>query len=45
MAHQRVHLEEDTATSKHDKGDHSLVDFNRAGVPLMALLFFQKFGY
>ncbi|MEA1929640.1 MAG: Asp-tRNA(Asn)/Glu-tRNA(Gln) amidotransferase subunit GatB [Patescibacteria group bacterium] len=33
----RVHLEEDTATSKH-RGDHSLVDFNRAGVPLMELV-------
>ncbi len=33
----RVHLEEDTARSTH-YGDHSLVDFNRAGVPLMELV-------
>ena len=34
----RVHLEEDTATSKHERGNYSLVDYNRAGVPLMELV-------
>lgn len=34
----RIHLEEDTGTSKHDSGDFSLVDYNRAGVPLMELV-------
>ena len=34
----RVHLEEDTARSLHDKGDESLIDFNRAGIPLMELV-------
>ena len=33
----RVHLEEDTARSSH-AGGISLVDFNRAGVPLMELV-------
>jgi len=34
----RIHLEEDTGLSKHDRGDFSLVDFNRAGIPLMELV-------
>ena len=34
----RIHLEEDTGSSRHDQGDFSLVDYNRAGVPLMELV-------
>jgi len=33
----RIHLEEDTGTSLHGQS-HSLLDFNRAGVPLMELV-------
>ncbi len=33
----RIHLEEDTATSRHDDA-RSVIDFNRAGVPLMELV-------
>lgn len=34
----RIHLEEDTGSSRHDQGDFSLIDYNRAGVPLMELV-------
>jgi len=33
----RIHLEEDTGLNKHE-GDYSLVDYNRAGIPLMELV-------
>ncbi len=34
----RIHIEEDTGTSIHDQGEYSLVNYNRAGVPLMELV-------
>ncbi len=37
IAIERVHLEEDTASSSHE-GSGSLIDYNRAGVPLMELV-------
>ena len=36
---QRIHMEEDAGKNIHDPhGDHSLVDLNRAGVPLMEIV-------
>lgn len=34
----RVHLEEDTASSIHEEGISTTIDYNRAGVPLMELV-------
>ena len=34
----RVHLEEDTASSMHEEGSGTTIDYNRAGVPLMELV-------
>ena len=35
---ERAHLEEDTAKSTHDIHDNTLVDFNRAGAPLVEIV-------
>lgn len=34
----RIHLEEDAARSYHGEGGSTLIDFNRAGVPLMEMV-------
>lgn len=34
----RIHLEEDTASSQHESSGRTLVNYNRAGVPLMELV-------
>jgi aspartyl-tRNA(Asn)/glutamyl-tRNA(Gln) amidotransferase subunit B len=31
----RIHMEEDAGKAIHDRGEHTLVDLNRAGVPLI----------
>ncbi|MCD4733065.1 Asp-tRNA(Asn)/Glu-tRNA(Gln) amidotransferase subunit GatB, partial [bacterium] len=35
---ERVHMEEDTAKSSHDATGKTLIDFNRAGVPLLEIV-------
>jgi aspartyl-tRNA(Asn)/glutamyl-tRNA(Gln) amidotransferase subunit B len=34
----RVHMEEDAGKNLHDKGDSSIVDLNRSGVPLIEIV-------
>ncbi|WP_394822384.1 Asp-tRNA(Asn)/Glu-tRNA(Gln) amidotransferase subunit GatB [Pendulispora albinea] len=35
---ERVHMEEDAGKNLHDRGDHSIVDLNRSGVPLVEVV-------
>jgi aspartyl-tRNA(Asn)/glutamyl-tRNA(Gln) amidotransferase subunit B len=35
---ERVHLEDDAGKLLHGRGDHSLIDFNRCGVPLVEIV-------
>ncbi len=35
---QRVHMEEDAGKNVHDRGDESIVDLNRSGVPLVEIV-------
>ena len=35
---QRIHMEEDAGKNIHDRGDTSVVDLNRAGVPLIEIV-------
>jgi len=35
---QRIHMEEDAGKNIHDRGDTSIVDLNRAGVPLIEIV-------
>ena len=35
---QRIHVEEDTGKSTHTEGGNSLLDYNRAGVPLIEIV-------
>ncbi len=34
----RIHIEEDAGKSIHDQGDHTLIDINRSGVPLIEIV-------
>src|SRR5438128_9636433 len=34
----RVHMEEDAGKNLHDRGDRSIVDLNRSGVPLVEIV-------
>lgn len=35
---QRIHIEEDTGKSIHNEDGHTLIDYNRAGVPLIEIV-------